>query len=255
MCKTILTLWPNWSYSSKATKLIQTKMNYSNYSIEYLPTINDVVNNVKQDVVWVIPISNVYWWTVNDSFSSIYENRDKLKLIHNTKIPINHCIASNWRWFIDTVYSHPQAIMQTKKALNWRYKTIDTTSTTAMIWKLVDNEWVICDRDEALNRWLTIVEDNLVQENETEFILLWDRSIEYDISTDISLLILSLSKIISWNLADSLLIFKESWLLINFILSIADWNKWFDFILSLNKNLDENFLNMYRNEERKILKI
>lgn len=177
----IITLWPDGTYSSEATKnLISEEHHYwINYSTDNIATIN----SVKNWAIWIVPIENKYWWRVTWIIEKIYDKRDQLEISWWTSLKINHILATNWtplEW-IESIHAHPQSLLQCKKNIDkiiW-VKIVDEKSNTSHINEIKDWEWVICSASAAKKNDLTIVDYNMAPEdNETHFILLKQKDYE-----------------------------------------------------------------------------
>lgn len=250
----IFTLWPDGSYSSMITKNFNKNLNFE---IEYADTISNVISKVLETSInnnyWFVPIDNCYGWVVQESLSTIHENKELLKILWIMKLKINHCLASsNWeedKSELTRIYSHPQALKQCSNFLsNLNTENIPTKSTTEKIWKISYWEWIICWEWTAVKNYLNILEKDIAPENNaTRFALITnkDNDNELDlqgndtIDNDTwlylfddfkSFYLIMLVNLINW--------FWNNW---EFIYSTPNKNWTYDHLVLLQKGIDNLF--------------
>ncbi len=158
----IYTLWPDGSYSSMAARKVNRGLNYT---IEYKWSISNVIDSTTQGFYGIIPIHNIYWWVVQDSYDGLLGKKDLLQTICFVQLQINHCLASGHGENINDIkkiYSHSQALRQCEIYLkSIQTLSIPVSSTTEKIWDLKFGEWIICSKDSAENAWLDILEERV----------------------------------------------------------------------------------------------
>ncbi len=168
----IYTLWPDGSYSSKATKIINKDFLFE---IDYKKSVSDVIYETIESYYWVVPIYNNYWWIVESSIPLLIGNKNILNVCWITWININHCLATkNWDLNIEDIskiYSHPQAIKQCIPFLNENLlETVESQSTTEKINDINESEAIICSIEAAKKNNLNILNTNIApKDNVTNF--------------------------------------------------------------------------------------
>lgn len=265
----LIALWPKWSYSEivandiiKADSDIETKLitieqeitetiriiswNWFAASLWNLKVINEIPNNL----AWIVPIHNTYWKTVNITPEAIYQLQ-KNHILHSIwwySLNIQHILA--WlEWTnldnITSIHSHPQAISQCQNEwiarLGNKTKLVNEQSTTTHIEALKIWEAVICNKQAAENANLIILDENFwPKKNTTDFIVLSiNENIEWlqNLTNHKAMIILSLENK-AWSLVKWLKLLSEAWVDMNSIHSQTEspWNT--DFIIVSNNYID-----------------
>lgn len=233
MMKKLLALGPEWSYSSEVAKNILTDNISKQYYIEYVQKILWVFEWISKSNIWILPIKNNYWWLVNDHIENLYSRRNILQIIGSTKLKIKHCLATKHSSSeIKTVFSHPQALKQCKNNIS-NFQKVETSSTTERVSSLLPWEAIICSKNAAELNWLHILDDNIAPwDNETEFLIIWDKDHDY---WNIELNWVKKEWVIEI-LSPEEFIIKNIWWrinnIINFITTVANWKWWFDYVCS-----------------------
>ncbi len=252
----ILTLWPEGSYSSIITKeIIKTSQISDEIKIKYVDKIPDIIKKISPNTFAIVPIENRYAWVVSDTMQTIYDARDKIKVIWWKSLKIIHCFCilqeSNFKK-INKVYSHPQALRQCRIKLEKmpQIEQISTPSTNFQIWNLKENEAIICNKETAISAWLQIIDNEFCPiDNVTRFALIWDKNyINFNmfknLDHDRDILILSSLPDDKWSLAKALLILADFWLSLHFILSLARWDGKYDFPMVIDNWIQEKTKNL-----------
>ncbi len=252
----ILTLWPEWSYSSIITKkIIEESWISDEIEIKYVDKISDIIKKVGPNILALVPIENRYAWVVSDTMQTIYDFRDNIKIIWWKSLKINHCLCvlkQSSLEKINKVYSHPQALRQCRIKLEKmpQIEQISTSSTNSQIWNLKENEAIICNRETAINAWLQIIDNTFCPtDNITRFALIWSKNDDNSnmfkwLDHDRDILILSSLPDDKWSLAKALLIIAESWISLHFILSLARWDGKYDFPMVIDNWIQEETKNL-----------
>ena len=186
---TIITLWPDWSYSSMVAKNIISNgidIEYSEVSkdiIEKIPKLLrgpigniDVIERIPEYMAWVIPMHNKYGRNVVFQPEALYDlkkNHPSTKILWWYSLQIQHVLATKKKnQKINKIYSHPQAILQCRKEIQKmeNIETIATPSTTSQIEFLEDHEAVICNMQTAQKHNLSIINNQFApSDNVTDF--------------------------------------------------------------------------------------
>jgi prephenate dehydratase/prephenate dehydrogenase len=120
-------LGPRGSFTDAAASLL-------NLNKVYFDSISEIIKAVKDKKIklGIIPIENSIHGTVVESLDGI--NHSNVKIIKAIIMPIHHCIATLPNHStINTILSHPQALMQCSEYIKKNYpnaKLINTLSTT-----------------------------------------------------------------------------------------------------------------------------
>lgn len=265
----LIALWPNWSYSSLvANDIIKPESDIKTSLITIDPEITEairqiswnafaaslwnlkVINEIPNNLAWIVPIHNTYWKTVNITPEAIYQLQ-KNHILHSIwwySLKIEHILA----WLqstnienITSIHSHPQAISQCINewiARLWDdIKLVNEQSTTTHIPDLKIWEAVICNKNAAQNANLKILDEHFwPKENTTDFIVLSvNENIEWlqNLTNNKAMIILSLENR-AWTLVKWLNLLSEAWVDMNSIHSQTEspWNT--DFIIVSNNYID-----------------
>lgn len=233
----MLTLWPDWSYSSiLAKEIIKNKK----IDLIYVNSIPEIIKLVKQDIFCLVPIENRYWWVVSDTMQTIYDARDKIKIIWWKSLAIKHVLAilkNDKIENIKSVYSHPQWLRQCRIKLDKmpNIKQIPTQSTNSQICNLKKWEAVICSQEATKKANLKVIDKSFCPtDNITHFAIIWSNkqqsNLDFEnLDYDRDIIILSNLPDTKWSLAKILSIIADSWLSLHFILSLARWDSKYDF--------------------------
>lgn len=139
-----------------------------------------IAENVAQDpdgALWIIPVHNLYGMAVSKAVAATIEQWNAVTIVGDYLLPISHVLAMKAGWKMpETIRSHEQALIQCGDALEERYKWVKLlkeNATSACIDTLWENDAVICARDTAISRDLTIIDDAInPPNNETLFVII-----------------------------------------------------------------------------------
>jgi len=171
----IVTLWPDGSYSSQVAKAVGG----DNPTIKYSKSNVETIHGLKWHDFWVLPIKNNYGWVVAWNMREILQvskNRT-IKVLGGYSLSIRHVLAAR-EWVkgedITSVHSHPQALLQCTIWLEWlNAEQVKTDATTARIPNLQMDEAVICSLEAANTAGLNVLDDYFCErDNVTDFIML-----------------------------------------------------------------------------------
>lgn len=118
--QTIITLWSPGSYGDQARQVILPQSRAL-----YVPKNPDIVRKVvEENRVWIIPVSNPYWWEVWDAWSTLEDYRWDIIIAGSHILTLDHSVVQRigdvWKQ-IRTIISHPQAYRQSEVALQKLY--------------------------------------------------------------------------------------------------------------------------------------
>ncbi len=261
----IWALGPRGSYSSQ----VADKVWWHNYELIETPSNKDTIMQLNEFDIWILPISNKYWGTVTWNMETICHQIQHWydihclgtynhKINHVLAISGNDSIPDRTSSQIETVYSHPQALLQcTKKIKQDNNIPVAVSSTTAKIWSIWDGEAVICSQQAAESNGLIIVDPSYAPEdNITSFSVMSAKSNMVLNTTEVlNDKIIAILKIddIQWGLASALHIISELWLNLCFIESVADGRGGFMFPIvakiqpNLYKDTKDNLKSEFKN--------
>lgn len=267
----IITLWPKWSYSEiVANDIIKPNSNIEAKLITITENITNsvreiagntiaaslwnlsVINEIPNNLAWIVPIHNTYWKTVNITPEGIYQLQ-KNQILHSIwwySLKIEHILA--WLEWTDysnlkSIHSHPQAISQCQNewiARLWNeVKLVNEQSTTTHISNLKIWEAVICNKNAAKNANLKIIDDKFwPDENTTDFIVLSVHpEIEWlhNLTNHKAMIILSLENktgsLVRW-----LTLLSDAWINMSSLHSQTQSPGNTDFIVITDNNMDWN---------------
>lgn len=107
--------------------------NYKSENIQAFNTILDCLEAVETGELTkaVVPIENSYEGTVHDTLDFLY-HQGSLFVEEEIVVPIHHCLAvhpvmAEQAIQLTEIYSHPQALSQTKRYLHQHYKDVPQT--------------------------------------------------------------------------------------------------------------------------------
>ena len=127
--------------------------------------------------LWVIPVHNLYGQAVGKAVAAIIQQWNAITIVGDYLLPISHVLAMKTGWKIpEKIYSHEQALRQCGDALESRYASSQlqqNNATSGCIDTLWENDAVICARETAISRGLTIIDENInPPNNETLFVVI-----------------------------------------------------------------------------------
>lgn len=139
-----------------------------------------IAEKVAQDddgALWIIPVHNLYGQAVGKAVAAIIQQWDAVTIVGDYLLPISHVLAMKTKWKIpEKIYSHEQALRQCGDALKSRYASSQlqqNNATSGCIDTLWTNDAVICARETAISRGLTIIDENInPPNNETLFVVI-----------------------------------------------------------------------------------
>jgi prephenate dehydratase len=113
----IFTLWSPGSYGDQTRRQI-----LPHSTPVFIPTNSEIVTSVIQyNGIGIVPVSNPYWGSVNESWETLEKYREKLIIAGSHILPLDHAIVQRtehvWNE-IRRIFSHPQAYHQSKIILD-----------------------------------------------------------------------------------------------------------------------------------------
>ena len=113
----IFTLWSPGSYGDQTRRQI-----LPNSTPIFIPSNSQIVTSVIQhNGVGIVPVSNPYWGSVNESWEALEQYREHLIIAGSHVLPLDHAIVQKkehvWNE-IRRIFSHPQAYNQSKIILD-----------------------------------------------------------------------------------------------------------------------------------------
>ncbi len=256
MNNSIVTLWPDGSYSSQATKNIfpWIEIHFPEDSSNI-----DVIKAIPYYKASVSPIYNKYGTVVLQQLEEIYKLYKKhphtLKVLGTHKLKIEHVLAGTNPDIaakeLTHIFSHHQALLQCEKNLNLlkNTKQIEAKSTVSEIKNINNKQAVICSEKAAQDRGLHIINSSIApNDNYTEFAVITTnnnlRAEDYEgLNWEMKIAILTTSdKVLA--ISQATWVIWESWVNLKSIHSHPNWKWWVDFPLLLEsiKGIDTESL-------------
>ncbi len=160
------------AYSHKATLEL-----YKDAKINFCSSFESVFKDIEDNVsdFGVVPVENSEAGSVAEVYSLILKYR--YYIVSAINLSVNHCLACKKGSNIETVISHPQALMQCANYIDLKGFNSKNFSNTALSAKFVSESndmtiATICSVDAANEFGLEIIEENIQdnKENQTRFI-------------------------------------------------------------------------------------
>lgn len=184
MTLTIHTLWSPGSYGDRARHQI-----LPDSTPIFVPTNSDIVNAViKNNGVGIIPVSNPYGGSVNESWEALEKQRKYIIIAGSHTLPLDHAIVQRaehvWNE-VHRIFSHPQAYHQSKPALDKMYpihEFVESKSTIGALNMITDQHHVaICSAaavrgNPELTSTYSVIRENISPaDNATKFVVIATR--------------------------------------------------------------------------------
>lgn len=184
MTLTIHTLWSPGSYGDQARHQI-----LPDSTPIFVSTNSNIVSLViEHNDIGIIPVSNPYGGSVNESWEALEKNRKQLIIAGSHTLPLDHAIVQRvehmWNEVL-RIFSHPQAYHQSKSALDRIYPDHEFRESKSTIGALdmIGNahDVAICSsaaihgNPELASKYWIIRENISPADNATKFIVIATR--------------------------------------------------------------------------------
>lgn len=173
-----------FSNSEEAAMLFVRKNRWNGIDLVPLMNSRSVVEHLENGLIeyGVVASSNIIAGPVSETVESL-SGRENIEVQQTIDVPIHHCLFVKREGNkIDTIASHPQALMQTSKNLEKlfpdtkRIEVEDTAYAAEMLFEglLPDNVGVVCRKDAGENYDLFLMYENIEDDpqNTTTFSLI-----------------------------------------------------------------------------------
>lgn len=184
MHSSIIVLWSPGSYGD------QTRHQILPHSIPiFVPSNSHIVDSVvEHNGVGIIPVSNPYWGSVNESWEALEKHRKCLIIAGSHTLPLDHAVAQKIEhvWAeVQRIFSHPQAYNQSKPMLDILYpghEFVESKSTIGALGMIeTPHDVAICSSEavrwnpELANKYSVIRENISPADNATKFVVIATR--------------------------------------------------------------------------------
>lgn len=184
MQSSIFVLWSPGSYGDQTRRQI-----LPNSTPIFVPSNAQIVASVIQhNGVGIVPVSNPYWGSVNESWEALEKYREELIIAGSHVLPLDHAIVQRkihvWNE-ICRIFSHPQAYNQSKIILNKNHpghQFIESKSTIGALDMIESgDDAAICSAgaitwNPLLREQYQIVQENISPaDNATKFVVIATR--------------------------------------------------------------------------------
>lgn len=174
---------------------------FANLPMEFVPTFKAVFDSVGRGVLGVVPIENSTAGEIGEVHDLLLKNN--LYILASYNLPIVHSLLGvGEAEQIRTVYSHPQALMQSSEYLAAHaIHSIEALNTAIAAKKVGEMRDVsigaICNRDNADRYNLKVLVDNVnnYKSNHTKFVLLGERLVIPDSGGTVSLVFTTANRV------------------------------------------------------------
>lgn len=180
----IFTLWSPGSYGDQTRRQILPLS-----TPIFVPTNSEIVTSVIQhNGIGIIPVSNPYWGSVNESWEALEKHRKHHIIAGSHTLPLDHSVVQRiehmWNE-IRRIFSHPQAYNQSKPALDAMYpghEFIESKSTIGALDMIESiHDVAVCSaaairvNPELASKYRVIREGISPSDNATKFVVIATR--------------------------------------------------------------------------------